>query len=238
MFSGTISLSCSEFFSPFPHGTSSLSCSREYLALPDGPGRFTQNFSWSVLLRISLRVLISIRLRGYHTLWPDAPDCSALEYCLSLSRSYNPNNALTSLVWALALSLATTRTIIFIFSSCGYLDVSVPRVRLRITARALRLGCPIRTSTDQWMFAPPRRFSQLITSFFASERLGIHHTPFFTSLFLSLSRILRLFTAVYVSSTYFFPFLCFCSLLYLYHHVIYRLASSVSNFSAFRECGE
>ncbi len=46
---------------------------------------------------------------------------------------------------------------------------------LRIT---LRLGCPIRTSTDQWMFAPPRRFSQLITSFFASERLGILHTPF------------------------------------------------------------
>jgi hypothetical protein len=77
MFSGTISLSCSEFFSPFPHGTSSLSCSREYLALPDGPGRFTQNFSWSVLLRISLN-FISIRLRGYHTLWPDAPDCSAL----------------------------------------------------------------------------------------------------------------------------------------------------------------
>ena len=50
--SGTISLPCSGCFSPFPHGTSSLSVSQEYLALPDGPGRFPQNFSCSVVLRI------------------------------------------------------------------------------------------------------------------------------------------------------------------------------------------
>ena len=31
------------------------------------------------------------------------------------------------------------------------------------------LGCPIRISPDHKLFAPPRRFSQLITSFFASE---------------------------------------------------------------------
>jgi hypothetical protein len=54
MVSGTISLPCSGFFSPFPHGTSSLSVSQEYLALPDGPGRFTQDFSCPVLLRILL----------------------------------------------------------------------------------------------------------------------------------------------------------------------------------------
>ena len=54
MVSGTISLFCSKFFSPFPHGTCSLSVSQEYLALPDGPGRFTQNFSCSALLRILL----------------------------------------------------------------------------------------------------------------------------------------------------------------------------------------
>ena len=35
--SGSISLLCSRFFSPFPHGTGSLSVSREYLALRDGP---------------------------------------------------------------------------------------------------------------------------------------------------------------------------------------------------------
>ena len=54
MVSGTISLPCSGCFSPFPHGTSSLSVSQEYLALPDGPGRFTQNFTCSALLRILL----------------------------------------------------------------------------------------------------------------------------------------------------------------------------------------
>ena len=44
------------------------------------------------------------------------------------------------------------------------------------------VGCPIRTSTDQFLFADPRSFSQLITSFFASESLGIPHTPFLTSI--------------------------------------------------------
>ena len=42
-------------------------------------------------------------------------------------------------------------------------------------------GCPIRKSTDQILFADPRSLSQLITSFFASESLGIPHTPLFTS---------------------------------------------------------
>ena len=52
--SGSISLFCSKFFSPFPHGTGSLSVSQEYLALPDGPGEFSQGFSCPDLLRILL----------------------------------------------------------------------------------------------------------------------------------------------------------------------------------------
>ena len=43
------------------------------------------------------------------------------------------------------------------------------------------VGCPIRISTDQFVCANPRSFSQLITSFFASESLGIPHTLFLTS---------------------------------------------------------
>jgi hypothetical protein len=54
MVSGTISLPYLGCFSPFPHGTSALSVSQEYLALPDGPGRFTQDFTCPVLLRILL----------------------------------------------------------------------------------------------------------------------------------------------------------------------------------------
>ena len=43
-------------------------------------------------------------------------------------------------------------------------------------ARSPVLGCPIRKSPDQWLFAPPRSLSQLITSFFASESQGIPRT--------------------------------------------------------------
>ena len=43
-------------------------------------------------------------------------------------------------------------------------------------------GCPIRISADQGLFAPTRSFSQLITSFFACESLGIHHTLLFASI--------------------------------------------------------
>ena len=48
----------------------------------------------------------------------------------------------------------------------------------RDTAEAV--GCPIRKSLGQGLFAPNRRLSQLITSFIASVSLGIRHTPFLT----------------------------------------------------------
>ena len=58
MVSGSISLPCSGFFSPFPHGTSSLSVSQEYLALADGPAKFTQGFTCPALLRIPLSITL------------------------------------------------------------------------------------------------------------------------------------------------------------------------------------
>src|SRR3546814_513275 len=45
-----------------------------------------------------------------------------------------------------------------------------------------QVGCPIRISADQFVCADPRGFSQLITSFFASESQGIHPAPFLTFL--------------------------------------------------------
>ncbi len=66
MVSGSISLPCSGFFSPFPHGTGSLSVSQEYLALADGPARFIQGFTCPALLRI----LLSITLFTYTGLSP------------------------------------------------------------------------------------------------------------------------------------------------------------------------
>eukprot|EP00493_Phyllostaurus_siculus_P020972 UN21297 len=38
-------------------------------------------------------------------------------------------------------------------------------------------GCPIRKFADHIVCANPRNLSQLITSFIASESLGIPHTP-------------------------------------------------------------
>ena len=65
--SGTLSLPCAGFFSPFPHGTGPLSVSYEYLALPDGPGGFTQDYTCPALLRSTLRRRM-LRIRGFHPL--------------------------------------------------------------------------------------------------------------------------------------------------------------------------
>ena len=48
------------------------------------------------------------------------------------------------------------------------------------------VGCPIRISADQFVCANPRSFSQLITSFIASESLGIPHTLLFSLLYFCL----------------------------------------------------
>ena len=113
MVSGAVSLSSSEFFSPFPHGTGPLSVSREYLALPDGPGGFAQDSSCPALLRIPLCMKI-LRAGGSHPLRPDFPDGHA-RLSIATSRSYNPGSALTPPVWALPRSLATTGGIIVYF---------------------------------------------------------------------------------------------------------------------------
>ena len=48
---------------------------------------------------------------------------------------------------------------------------------LRVYQASCLMGCPIRISTGQRIFAPLRSFSQLITSFVAVESLGILHAP-------------------------------------------------------------
>ena len=67
------------------------------------------------------------------------------------SRSYNPARASTRTVWAPPRSLAATCGITVVFSSSGYLDVSVPRVSFTCVMDShrndwtlLQPGCPIR----------------------------------------------------------------------------------------------
>ena len=90
----------------------------------------------------------------------------------SIMRS-EPRDARIS-VWPLSISLAATLEIEFSFSSSGYLDVSVHRVPFHTLwigvwiHEVAHVGFPIQISADQWIFAPPRSFSQLITSFIGS----------------------------------------------------------------------
>ena len=138
MVSGSISLLYSRFFSPFPHGTGSLSVSQKYLALPDGTGRFRRDFAGPALLRIPL-CSKSLRGQGYHLLWLTFPGNLA-SFFSPISWSYNPVVAVTTMVWALPCSLATTYGIILIFSSSGYLDVSVLRVCSLCSVTSLQLA--------------------------------------------------------------------------------------------------
>src|SRR5690606_36230684 len=127
MVSGSVSLPCPGFFSPFPHGTGPLSVSQEYLALADGPAGFAQGFPCPVLLRIPLSVTLLAR-----TGLSPSPSPLSMGFRFvahGTSRSYNPGNAGTLPVWAPPGSLAATTGITLVFSSSGYLDVSVRRVR-------------------------------------------------------------------------------------------------------------
>ena len=66
------------------------------------------------------------RLRGLHPLRPRFQSRSTMLH----SSLGSPSTPSLGTVWAGPLSLAATQGIILIFFSCGYLDVSVPRVPL------------------------------------------------------------------------------------------------------------
>ena len=55
-----------------------------------------------------------------------------LIHSLPKKKSYNPEVAVTTTVWARPISLATTLGITIVFSSWGYLDVSVLPVRFSL----------------------------------------------------------------------------------------------------------
>ena len=129
-------------------------------------------------------------VRGYHPLWLAFPGHSN-----HISASADPR------------SLAATGGVSIDVLSSGYLDVSVPRVRLLnpiysgkkylfsgysiqqivssiATAYYLlltvtcQMGCPIRKSVYHGLFPASHSLSQSTTSFIASYCLGIHQTPF------------------------------------------------------------
>ena len=60
--------------------------------------------------------------------------------------------------------------------------------------RSAQVGFPIRISPDQWIFAPPRSFSQLITSFIGSQCQGIHPALLMLDLYSWSAAIIALMT--------------------------------------------
>ncbi len=135
--------------------------------------------------------LYLIRVRDFHPLRPAFPNHSTfvlLLYrspttpacrnkiglgCSHFARHYSGNHYCFLFLWVMRC-----------FSSPGLLPVYTGYPPYD------RMGCPIRISTDQRLFAPPRSLSQLITSFFASESQGILRTPLVTFFFESLFHIL------------------------------------------------
>jgi hypothetical protein len=138
--SGTISLSCSEYFSPFPYGTGSLSVSDEYLALPDGTGRFTQDFSGPALLRIPL-TRNNLYTYGAFTLYGSTFQKISLDVVYRMW-SYNPRPTRRTI--GLGFSLFARHYwgnhVYFLFHS-GYLDVSVQEVGSPTCVGIIHLQC-------------------------------------------------------------------------------------------------
>jgi hypothetical protein len=140
--------------------------------LEDGPPRFLPDYTCLEVLRIP-SVHFSFRVRGSHPLRRSFPAASA--------SFHDPDNGPTTplqkpgTVWALPRSLAATRGVSFDFLSCGYLDVSVPRVGSACAVTADRpLGCPIRRPSDRRVLA---RFPKIIAGSCVLHRLLLPRHP-------------------------------------------------------------
>ena len=148
MVSGSISLLCSRFFSPFLHSTGSLSVSQEYLALRDGPRSFTQDFSCPALLRIPLGVSV-------YTCTGLSPYAAHLSRCFHLNTYYH-NVVLQPRLCRNNVGLGSSpfaRHYLgnhYLFSSPGGNEMFQfpPFAYLTVYMSFTHVGCPIRKSSD------------------------------------------------------------------------------------------
>ena len=124
------------------------------------------------------------RVRGCHPLWPRFPARSAIVLSPCRRRSYNPARCLdTRGLGSCAFARHYWRNHCYFLFLRVLRCFSSPRSLLhRQVTGSLPPGSPIRTSADHGAFASPRGFSQLITSFVASE--SHRHPPCALSCFL------------------------------------------------------
>ena len=145
-------------------------------------------------------VTASLPVRGCHPLRPAFPDRSGSLPFLCV-KSYNPGRAVTLPVWALSVSIATTPDIDLSFSSCRYLDVSVPCVRSALlTVPVLQTGgFP---HSDISGSIPVCSSPELFAAFHVLLRLlKPRHPPYALFCFLCLSRL----EIVFLSDLFFLP---------------------------------
>ena len=145
----------------------------------DGPRRFPQNFSCSAVLRCRLDDGKGFRLRGFHPLRPAFPGGSAILARRRRAGPTTPQAPRRSRFGLLRVrSPLLAQSLIYFLFLRVLRCFSSPRSPSRTKAGmwgSLPTGFPIRTPPDHRAFAPPRRFSQLVTSFVASESRG--HPP-------------------------------------------------------------
>ena len=131
--------------------------------------------------------LLTCRIRGFHLLRPIVPNRSTMSLAVFVAGPITPT--LPKQRWFGLLRVRSpllAESLLFSFPAGNEMFQFPAFASLFLGCQTFCLtGCPIRTSGGQWLFAPLPGFSQLITSFFASESLGILDAPLFTIFFAS-----------------------------------------------------
>ena len=156
----------------FPSRYYSLSVIWSYLALRDGPRAFRQDSSCPDVLRIPLVTLFDLpfkTVRLTSQVLYRGPYPADISVC-GLGSSDFARHYFRNRFYFLFLRVLRC------FSSPG--SPRIPMCSGYGNTTLLVLSSLIRTSADHRMFAPPRSFSQLATSFFGAIYQGILREPF------------------------------------------------------------
>ena len=120
---------------------------------------------------------LGFRLRGFHPLWPVFP--VPFHYPHKSRSQSEPRSARTT-VWALPISLAATFGITVVFSSSGYLDVSVhqvPHVYLCIQYTLMQVSCIGFPHSDIYGSLCICHSPQLFAAYHVFHRLSVPRHP-------------------------------------------------------------